>query len=162
MLVGGGASFAVGGSLVVGGGTLFANLYAFDGGQVTAGSLRLIGFDTVATDAASAIEIGTAGGAVAGALNVDAGATVTASYDSTIDTNLVDNGNVVFTGNFSARFASTIAGTVSGGGTLELANYADVAAAGSVASVADGRLRRHHGHARPDRRRAASRPRSPG
>ncbi len=79
-------------------GTFAANaeIYAYQSGQVqlanvTAPFLELFG------DASSSIEIGTAGGAAAGAITVDAGASVT-TYGEFAALNIINNGTIAVSG----------------------------------------------------------------
>jgi hypothetical protein len=131
MLVGAGANFTVGGTIGIGNNYFYGVLFASDGGRVVAGGLSFY-YGTVATDASSAIEIGNAGSAVLGALNVDPGITVNDAY-GTVATALVNNGVFAIPGTYY-RPATTFDGAISGTGTLQLGPYADLVLKGSVAT----------------------------
>ncbi|MDE2576894.1 MAG: Hint domain-containing protein [Rhodospirillales bacterium] len=134
MLVSGsGANFNTSGKLTIGNNIFTAALAATGGALVTAGSLALAAA-TIATDAASTIEIGTAGGAVAGALNVDAAQIVNDGWSSGIDSALVNNGTVIIGGN-ATRSANIITGAISGAGTLDIATYGDLALQSTAAAA---------------------------
>jgi len=80
-------------------------------------------------DATSTIEIGTAGGAIAGAITVDAGKTITANANETLIGALVVNGTVAITSG-----TLTQSGGVSGSGTIQIGKNATLVLNGTTAS----------------------------
>jgi hypothetical protein len=126
--VSGSAVLTVAGTLALGGGPSgvglpVAALNATAGGIVTAAGLTLGGGsgDTVTTDPSAVIEVGAAGGAFAGAVTVDAGATLSGNGAVNPFGAIVDNGTVSATGGVLAL------GSVTGTGVLQIAAGAGLA-----------------------------------
>ena len=131
-----GGTATVGGLLLIGGGSKFAasglggagaSIVAVGGSTVQFGTVTSVPALTLATDAASSIELGTAGKAKAGSVTVDAG--ITASLGGTIDSSLVVNGTLVTSGRSLTVSAfgqgtASVSGSgllmIDGGGTLTL------------------------------------------
>jgi hypothetical protein len=120
------------------GGIAGYSLDAIGGGVVRAGGLAFAAFGANAvaasfyTDSVSTVEIGTLGGAAAGALTVDAGATVSAATSALLLAPLiVDNGVISVTGG-----TLTLNGPVSGSGTLLVGADAALRLNGSVSASA--------------------------
>src|SRR6185437_2450725 len=80
-------------------------------------SLTMTGFSTISVDTTATLEIGTGGSPAAGALTVDAGATLLGTGN--LSAKVVDNGTITASGGSLA-----ISGAVSGGGTLQIAGGA--------------------------------------
>jgi hypothetical protein len=135
--VSGSAVLAVAGTMVMGGGELGVGLPTTDlsasaGGTVTAWGLSIGGGsgDTITTDPTGVIEIGTAGGAVQGALTVDAGATLTGNGTINPYGNVVNKGTILATGGILTL------GAVSGTGILDIGAGAGLALnAASAANI---------------------------
>ncbi len=129
------ASASVAGGLAVGGGTLsVASMLALGAGgllsvsgqgSVQAGTLTLGGAGcTVATDAASSVEIGGDAGAEAGSITVDAGGVLQGA--GLVSGQVVDQGSIVASG------GTLVLGAVSGSGTLLTGAGADLVLQGAV------------------------------
>ncbi|MEJ0045053.1 MAG: hypothetical protein WDN04_02050 [Rhodospirillales bacterium] len=121
LTVSGSAVMAVAGTLVMGGGYSgvglpITALSATAGGTITAGSLIMGGGsgNSVITDPTGVIEIGTRGGAVAGAVTVDSGATLSGNGQVNPFGAVVDNGIIEATG------GALWLGSVTGSGLLEI------------------------------------------
>jgi collagen type I/II/III/V/XI/XXIV/XXVII alpha len=84
-------------------------------GGLSGGSPTYGGAGRIFVDGVSSMEIGTAGGAAAGALSVDAGSSVTA-FSLNVFANVVNNGDVAI----GQGSTLAIAGTVSGTGVVQL------------------------------------------
>ena len=80
-------------------------------------------------DATSTIEIGTVGGAIAGAITVDAGKTITANANANLIGALVVNGTVAIASGTLTQF-----GGVSGSGTIQIGKNATLVLNGTTAS----------------------------
>nr|WP_283949755.1 Hint domain-containing protein [Limobrevibacterium gyesilva] len=89
-----------------------------DHAALRAGALALNGLSTLSVDATATAEIGSSGGAAAGALTVDAGATLTAA-NGTVSGAIVNNGVIAAIG-----FGLSLTGTVSGSGVLQIGSFA--------------------------------------
>lgn len=139
MLVADGGRVTAGGTLLAGAGGRYtyddalglAQLFggaaiAINGGSVDVGGL-VLGGGALLVDAASAIEVGSAADASAGALTIDAGRTVTVRCSTETEANLVDNGLVCVTGG-----TLTQSGAVSGSGTIALARDAALLLDGAI------------------------------
>lgn len=116
------ASLSVGGALLLGGGSSgvglpTAGLTVTAGGHLRAGSLILGGGSgaSVTTDPVGSVEIGSAGGAVGGAVTVDAGATLSGNGQVNPYGNITDNGAII------ASNGTLTLGAVSGSGSLVIA-----------------------------------------
>jgi hypothetical protein len=136
--VSGSAVLAVAGTMVMGGGELGVGLPTTDlsataGGTVTAWGLTIGGGsgDTITTDPTGVIEIGTAGGAVQGALTVDAGATLSGNGSINPYGNVVNNGTILANGGILTL------GAVSGIGVLDIGAGAGLALNADSASNID-------------------------
>ena len=119
--VAGSSVLAVAGTLSLGGGPAgvglpVTQLSATAGGTITAASLILGGGsgDSVTTDPTGVIEVGGAGGAVAGAVTVDAGATLTGNGSVNPFGAIVDNGTIAASGGVLTL------GSVTGSGALTI------------------------------------------
>jgi hypothetical protein len=129
-VAGSGALLSVGGTLLLGGGVSGVGLpvtalTVTSGGKVQAASLFLGGGsgDSIATDPTSSVEIGTLGGAAAGAVTIDHGATLAGNGTVNPLGKIIDNGRIVATGGVLALGTVTGTGVLAiGNGTLEL-NY---------------------------------------
>ncbi len=128
-LSGAGCALSISGTLVLGGGALgvglpTATLSVAAGARVRAGSLVMGGGsgDWITTDPTATVEIGTAGGAAAGAFTVDAGATVTGNGSINPYGSIVNFGTITASGGALTLGAVTGLGAlaVNGGGTLDL------------------------------------------
>ncbi|HUB44321.1 MAG TPA: choice-of-anchor D domain-containing protein [Acetobacteraceae bacterium] len=113
----------------------YQNVSAGSGGAIQVAGLSLTGaifYSAFTVDATSSIEIGTAGSAAAGALTVDAGVTVTEASAAPVDVyaNLIDNGDISLTGSLLS-----IAGTLSGGGIVQVGTDASLTIGGMAGSV---------------------------
>jgi len=136
--VSGSAVLSVGGTLVMGGGASGVGLpvtalSATAGGTITAAGLTLGGGsgDTITTDPTGVIEIGTAGGAAAGAVTVDAGAVLAGNGSVNPFGAIVDNGIIAALG------GTLTLGAVSGGGVLSIGAGAGLALnAGTAMGIA--------------------------
>src|SRR5579859_1232417 len=82
---------------------------ASNGGAIQARGLTLISPATINVDATSSIEVGTSGGASAGAFTVDAGATASISFYSLVNAPTINNAGSIT----SSDGNNTTAGTVS-------------------------------------------------
>ena len=116
---GAGVSLDVAGTLTLGGGPSgvglpTASLAADAGATVLAASLVLGGGSgaSITTDPTGSVEVGTAGGAQAGAVTIDAGATLAGNGAVNPYGSVIDNGTVFATG------GTLSLGTVSGSGSL--------------------------------------------
>jgi hypothetical protein len=132
--VAGGAVLAVAGTLVMGGGASGVGLpatalSATAGGTFTAAALTLGGGsgDSITTDPTGVIEIGTAGGAAAGAVTVDAGATLAGSGSVNPFGAIVDNGTIAALGGTLTLGAALGSGVLSIGAGAGLALNAGTA-----------------------------------
>jgi len=124
----GSASVAdISGTLTLGDGTAPAMLQASGDGAVQAGGLKL-GGGSVGTDTLSAIEIGTLGGAAAGAITVDAGFEAAGYGTLAALGGLIDNGNVLASG------GTLLVGAVSGLGGLDIGTESTLALAASASA----------------------------
>jgi hypothetical protein len=119
--VSGSAVLAVSGTLTMGGGSLGVGLpvtmlSATAGGTITAGSLVIGGGsgDSITTDPTGVVEIGTTGGGAAGAVTVDAGASLTGNGSVNPFGVVVDNGTITASG------GGLLLGQVSGTGQLDI------------------------------------------
>jgi hypothetical protein len=120
--ISGSALLEVSGALTLGGGASGVGLpvtalSATAGGTITAASLTMGGGsgDSVTTDPTGVIEIGTAGHAAAGAVTVDAGASLTGNGSVNPFGAVVDNGTITASGGLLTL------GSVTGGGQLAIA-----------------------------------------
>jgi len=111
---GAGATLAVAGTLVLGNGSQTAALSVASHGAAQAGAVILNVLASIQIDAVSRFEVGTSGGAAAGVLTVDAGATLAATGGS-IAANIADAGTI----SVSTRQLS-LTGAVSGAGILQI------------------------------------------
>ena len=116
---GAGVSLSVAGTLTLGGGPSgvglpTASLSANAGAAVQAASLVLGGGSgaSITTDPIGSVEVGTTGGAQAGAVTIDAGATLAGNGAVNPYGTIIDNGTVFATG------GTLSLGAVSGGGSL--------------------------------------------
>jgi hypothetical protein len=121
----GGADLAIAGALTMGGGPSgiglpVTQLAVSAGATLTAASLTLGGGsgDTITTDPTATIEIGTAAGAIAGAITIDPGATLSGNGQVNPFGTLVDNGTIAAAG------GTLTLGTVTGTGSLTIGNNA--------------------------------------
>lgn len=128
------SKLSVSGTLALGGGASGVGLpvtalSATAGGTVQAASLTLGGGsgDSIITDPTGVVEVGTAGGAAAGAVTVDAGAALSGNGSVNPFGNIVDNGSIVALG------GTLTLGTVGGGGTLTVAAGAALELLGATA-----------------------------
>ena len=138
LVTGATGTLAVAGTLTLGGGAPDPNgspalLSATGGGIVQAASLIMGGGsgDTLETDATSSIEIGTRGGALAGAVTLDAGLSAAANGDFN------QAGLVVVNGTLTAQGGTLIVGNVSGSGLLSIGAAATLELAGTDAVPID-------------------------
>ncbi len=122
-------SLTVAGTLTLGGGISGVGLpvtalVAEAGGAVRAASLVMGGGsgDSITTDPTGSVEIGAAGGAQAGAVTIDAGATLTGNGSINPLGSIIDNGTILATGGTLTLGTVTGSGslTVAAGATLEL------------------------------------------
>jgi hypothetical protein len=127
LTVSGGAVLAVTGTLVLGGGGSGVGLpvtalSATAGGTVTAACLQMGGGsgNSLLTDPTGVIEIGTQGGAVAGAVTVDAGAVLSGNGEVNPFGAVVDNGTIAAAGGVLWL------GSVTGGGVLDIGANAEL------------------------------------
>jgi hypothetical protein len=98
-----------------GGAGASCGLDATNGGMIQAASLVLdAGTATVYADPASSIEVGTLGGAITGALTVDAGATLSGQGDANAYAKVVNNGTIAASG------GTLLVGALSGQGLLSI------------------------------------------
>ena len=112
------SALSCGGVLTLGSadGTLPASvLAASNGATAQVAGLALAGGGTLTTDATSVIEIGTLGGAAAGAVTIDPGVTVAGSGSVNVGGAVIDNGTL------TAQGGTLVAGAVSGTGALTIA-----------------------------------------
>jgi hypothetical protein len=146
----GSAALSIGGTLALGGGPAgiglpITALSATAGGTVRCGALTLGGGagNTVTTDPTSIIEIGTAGGAAAGAVTIDPGATLTGNGQVNPLGNVVDNGTIAAAGGVLTLGAVTGTGALTIGANATLVLDAATAlpitmlGAGATLAVAD-------------------------
>jgi hypothetical protein len=134
----GSAALAVGGTLALGGGPIGIGLpvtavSASAGGSITCAALTLGGGagNTVTTDPTSVIEVGSAGDAAAGAVTIDAGATLTGNGSVNPFGTVVDNGTIAASG------GTLTLGTVTGTGAISIgANASIVLDAGTSLAIA--------------------------
>jgi len=146
----GSALLAVGGTLVLGGGASGVGLPTTDlsataGGTITAFALTMGGGsgDTITSDPTGVIEIGTLGGAAAGAVTIDAGATLSGNGSVNPFGAIVDNGTIMASGGTLTLGAVTGTGLLDIGGAAVLGLYADTSmsvsftGAGSELQLAD-------------------------
>jgi hypothetical protein len=131
LVTGSTATLTVSGTLVLGGGApnpqgSTASLSVSGGGTVLLGGLSLGGGagDWLTTDSLSAIEIGTAGDAQAGAVTIDAGIAV--AGNGAID----QSGLTIVNGTLVAQGGTLLLGSASGSGTLDIAATATLALTG--------------------------------
>jgi hypothetical protein len=127
------ATLTIAGTLTEGGGAPdgsgpAALLSAQGGGLVQIDALSMGGGsgDTLETDATSSIEIGTLGGALAGAVTLDAGISAAANGDINQD------GLVIINGTLTAQGGTLIVGDSSGTGMLDIGAAATLELAGTV------------------------------
>lgn len=145
-----GAVLAVSGTLTLGGGAAGVGLpvtalSATAGGTITAAAIMLGGGsgDTITTDPTGVIEIGGAGGAVAGAVTVDAGASLAGNGAVNPYGAVVDNGTITASGGLLTLGHVTGAGVLTigaGAGLILNAGTAiaiDFTGAGAALAVAD-------------------------
>jgi len=117
-----------------------ATLTVLDGGVVQTGTLQNGDLSSsVFIDGASSLEIGTLGGAAAGALTVDR--SVSAVLDGQVQANVVDNGLIAITdGGFlsiqSISGGGTVSHVVSGTGVIDIGENADLSMGGDSVSAA--------------------------
>jgi hypothetical protein len=121
-VAGSNALLTIAGTLSLGGGASGVGLpvsvlSAGEGAMVTLGGLTMGGGagDNVTTDMVSSIEIGTRGGASAGAVTIDAGFTLTGNGTLNAFGKVIDNGSIV------AASGGLTLGQVSGAGGLAIA-----------------------------------------
>ena len=133
--VAGSAVLAVSGNLTLGGGGSGVGLpvtalSVTAGGTVSAAGLVMGGGsgDSVTTDPTGVIEIGTAGGAVAGAVTVDSGASLSGNGEVNPFGAIVDNGTITATGGV------LVLGSVTGTGELAIAANAGLVLESSTAA----------------------------
>ncbi len=116
-LTGNGTDAAVSGTLTVGGvGT--ALLTVTGTASVQAGALVLEAGGSVSTDATGSVEVGTLGGAAAGAVTIDPGCSVSGAGTLNAAGSVVDNGTLV------AQGGTLTVGAFSGAGTLDIGTEA--------------------------------------
>ena len=132
LCIGTGAMLSVTGTLALGGGPAGTGLpdtllMAGSHGGVQLGGLTLGGGNSssVTVDSTAWLEIGTAGGAAAGALTVDAGALASGNGTLNAAGPIIDNGAI------QAQGGALIVGSVSGTGTLGIETEATLALAGT-------------------------------
>jgi hypothetical protein len=116
-LLTGGGTVSVAGSLTLGSASAggAATLYASGGGVVQTAALFLGAVSSAITvDATSSVEVGTAGNAAAGALTVDAGASLAGEGDANAYGTMVNNGRV------TAEGGTLSLGSLSGAGSLAI------------------------------------------
>ena len=132
----GGASYGIASG---GQGAYSGTIAVADGGSVQLGGVVFnappasgnLNFTSgLSVDAASTIEIGTAGGAATGAITVDAGRTITANDGVILSGALVDNGSVAVAGS-----SLTQNGDISGNGAMQIGKGAALALNGTVAAT---------------------------
>ncbi len=130
-----GSTLSVGGTLTASDTLDGGDINVFNGGLLRAGALMLgngSSFSILGIDATSTVEIGTAGGATAGALTVDAGRT--AALAGEVDGNLVVNG-LISIGAGEYGIETDLGGTLSGTGTLQIGAGARVDLEGGAAAA---------------------------
>ena len=135
-----GGLLSVAGSITLGnsyGSGATGSLTASGGGTVEAtGGLQLWQGGTVAVDSKSAVDIGSSASFVQGAVLVESGQSVLG--DGVIAADLVDNGMVVATNSSPLQYSNggtlEVTGSVSGSGTLVLADGASLRLDGTVAA----------------------------
>ncbi len=130
--LGNGVTLDAGGALTVGG-VFNGGLVASTGSHAKVASVANAGFFNL--DSTSSIEIGTLGGAVNGAVTVDAGATVTGNSNFLAGNKVIDNGVITIT----SSAGITASGTISGIGTIILQD-GGAALSGPQATIAAGSL----------------------
>ena len=128
-----GAALKVSGSATINAGNT-GTLSLYNHGLAQFGTLSL-GFagasgGTLFIDPTSTVEVGTLGGAAAGALSIDAGST--ASLNGTLNGNLVVNGLAKVLTSLSQYSPSSVTGTISGTGTIQIGAGGTLGLAGSV------------------------------
>jgi fibronectin-binding autotransporter adhesin len=146
----GGATLAIAGALTMGGGPSgiglpVTQLAVSAGASLTAASLTLGGGsgDSITTDPTAIIEIGTAGGAKAGAVTIDPGATLSGNGQVNPFGVLVDNGTIAASGGALTIGAVTGTGSLAIGANAALVLNASTAVpvvftgAGATLAVAD-------------------------
>lgn len=120
---GSGSTLAIGNTLVLAGSAATQGgtgyLAVTDGALVRAATLLMWNGATLSDDATGTVEIGTAGGAVAGDITVDAG--VVATGAGTIEGTVIDNGTLTDLGT-----SLTFTGTELGSGTIRMGGAADL------------------------------------
>lgn len=123
LCIGAGSLLTVAGTLTLGDGYGDSSTFLETAGPaaIHAGGLTLDGDAAVEVVGASSIEIGTAGGAAAGVLTVDAGALVSGSGTLNLAAAIIDNGGI------QAQGGTLLLGTVSGTGTLGIGTEATLA-----------------------------------
>ncbi len=84
----------------------------------------------ITVDNTSTIEIGTTGGAAAGAITIDSGRTITSSTTASFSGNLVDNGILAITGGLLTQ-----TGDISGSGTIQIGADATWLLDGTIAAT---------------------------
>jgi len=126
--VSGSALLAVAGTLVLGGGATGVGLPTTQlsvtaGGTVTALGLTLGGGsgDTITTDPTGVVQIGATGGAVAGAVTIDTGATLSGNGSVNPLGAIIDNGTILATG------GTLTLGAITGSGVLDIGGAAGLA-----------------------------------
>jgi Ca2+-binding RTX toxin-like protein len=124
-VAGSGAVLSVAGTLVLGGGLPGVGLpvtalTATAGGRIELGALVMGGGsgDSITTDPTGAVEIGTLGGAVAGAVTIDQGAALSGNGRVNPFGSVIDNGSIIASGGVLTL------GSVSGDGVLSIASNA--------------------------------------
>lgn len=135
-VIGSGSVFSVSGTAVLGGGAVgvglpVTSISAVAGGRVQLASLSIGGGagDSLVTDPTGSIEIGTLGGAIAGAVTIDAGAMLAGNGTVNAFGSVIDNGAILATGGTLTLGATSGAGTllIDGSGVLQLAAASSVA-----------------------------------
>ena len=149
LTAGAGGSVTIAGTLVLGGpdasyASDSQSVMATGGGRLQAGNIVLsntVGFYTngyLATDAASSIEIGDAGAAVAGSITIDNNAVLDGT--GTVGSDVINNGSLI-----AESGTLFVEGSVTGGGLTEIAAGAglDVQAIDAVTFTTQGTLTVH-------------------
>lgn len=110
-----------------------ANVMLFNGGKLTTGSLVLNNNfgASLSIDSSSTLEVGSVGGAAAGALTVDAGRSAT--LGGTLAANVVAKGTLAVQ---AGGYLTVSGGTVSGAGTLSISENARLSLGADSAAIA--------------------------
>ncbi len=119
------AALSISGTLALGGAGS-ANLDATSGGRIQAGAVTLQSGSAIYVDASSAIEVGNAGGALPGALTIDAGATLSGAANADAYGPVINNGTI------SAAGGDLLIGSVSGTGLLSITASSELTLNGST------------------------------